>query len=69
MATIDYTQAVKYDVERALLNSRRTVITARLIHELNCDQTYAHAISKLQAEMRDVAVLVRRLSVRLEPKR
>lgn len=69
MAAIDYTQAVKYDVERALLNSRRTVLSARLSHERNCAQPYAHAISKLQAEMRDVAVLVRRLSVRLEPKR
>lgn len=45
MATIDYTQAVKYDVERALLNSRRTVLSARLSHERNCAQPYAHAIS------------------------
>lgn len=69
MAPIDYTQMVKYDVERGLLNSRRAVLSARLSHERNSAQPDPRVISGLQAEMRAVAALIRQLSPPLEPGR
>ncbi|MBH1528787.1 hypothetical protein I5T99_06990 [Stenotrophomonas maltophilia] len=67
MRAFGYTQTVKYEVARDLLNRKRALLSARLGRERNSEQPDAFIVDQIRADMRAVAGLMRQLDVCNEP--